>query len=77
LSQSEQKEVNTQIKSWLDQGIIHLSCSDYASSILLLKKRQYGMDVSITEAKREDNQGAISVANYGGPNRSVTKRESV
>jgi len=38
LSQSEQKKVNTQIKSCLGQSI-QPSCSDYASPIVLVKKK--------------------------------------
>ncbi|GBM59914.1 Transposon Ty3-I Gag-Pol polyprotein [Araneus ventricosus] len=36
---AEQKIVDKEIDEWLEKGIIKLSCSDYASPILLTKKR--------------------------------------
>jgi len=39
LSESEQKEVNIQISSWLNKDIIQSSRSDYASPIVSVKKK--------------------------------------
>jgi len=39
LAMSEQREVDIQINKWLNEGIIQTSCSDYASPIVLIKKK--------------------------------------
>jgi len=40
LSQLERKEVERQLKIWLDDGIIRPSVSEYASPIVLVKKKR-------------------------------------
>ncbi|XP_072397163.1 uncharacterized protein [Diabrotica undecimpunctata] len=39
LSVSEKEEVDSQINEWLNEGIIKPSCSDFASPIVLVKKK--------------------------------------
>lgn len=39
LSVAEKTEVESQIQVWLDEGIVQPSCSDYASPIVLVKKK--------------------------------------
>jgi len=39
LSQPEKQEVDKQLKEWLDDGIIRPSNSDYASTVVLIKKK--------------------------------------
>ncbi|XP_072387370.1 uncharacterized protein [Diabrotica undecimpunctata] len=39
LSVSEKEEVDSQINKWLNEGIIKPSCSDFASPIVLVKKK--------------------------------------
>jgi len=36
---SEQREIHIEINKWLSKGIIQTSCSDYASPIVLVKKK--------------------------------------
>lgn len=40
LSVAEKAEVDRQIHMWLKEGIVQPSCSDYASPIVLVKKKE-------------------------------------
>lgn len=39
---AEKAKVDSQIRTWLDEGIIQPSCSDYASPIVLVRKKDDG-----------------------------------
>jgi len=58
LSQSEKKEVDSQLKIWLADDIIRFSNSDYASPIVLVKKKNGEIKICIDFCKlnKKNNQ---------------------
>lgn len=47
LSLTEQKIVENQVKEWLNDGIIRMSCSEYSSPVVLVKKNDGSVRVCI------------------------------
>ncbi|GFT56532.1 retrovirus-related Pol polyprotein from transposon 297 [Trichonephila clavipes] len=51
LSLPEKREVEKQIDEWLEQGIIRESCSDFSSPVVVCKKKDGTMRLSIDNRK--------------------------
>lgn len=63
LSPSEKEEVDKQLKTWIDDGIIRPSNSEYASPIVLVKKKNGDKNLCrLSKIKQENHKRSLSVA---------------